>query len=235
MANADSKRGARFVDLTGQRFGRLVALQTEGKYAAGFKWRLRCDCGVEIVAIGSNVRAGRTRSCGCLRDEAIVSANTTHGKRYTPEFKVWAGMHNRCRNPNDVAFTRYGGRGIRVCERWRDFESFYADMGARPSHKHSLDRINNDGNYAPDNCRWATASQQRRNQRGTIYLEFNGRRLAMADVAELLGVTYSTMENRLRRGDTGERLFRPTRTRMGRLNGHSATHPTNAPSVPPNT
>ncbi len=208
----------RFIDMTGRRFGRLVVLHTEGKYRAEFCWRVRCDCGTEKRVLGTSLRAGRIKSCGCAIAEILKAANTTHGMRNAPEYNIWAKMRERCTKASYQDFQNYGGRGIAICERWQQFANFYADMGPRPSAAHTLDRIDVNGDYAPGNCRWATRAQQARNKRGTLYLEYKGQQLPMADVADLIGVTYATLENRIRRGDTGERLFRPTRTRIGRLN-----------------
>jgi hypothetical protein len=237
MATIDhsgNKPHHRFIDLTGQRFGRLVALRTDGRYRSEFRWRVCCDCGAEKTVLGTNLRSGYTQSCGCLHAEKTVAANTIHGMRYSAEFRTWTAIRDRCTNANSKSYSNYGGRGIKVCERWREFSAFYADMGPRPSRAHSIDRIDVNGNYEPGNCRWATASQQARNTRKTLYLEFRGKRLPMADIADMIGVTYSTLENRLRRGESGDRLFRQTRTRVGRIANHLATQPEAAPSTPSN-
>jgi hypothetical protein len=155
-------------DLTGQRFGRLTATARAADRRANY-WRCACDCGNESVVRGVLLRNGNTQSCGCYSKEvsaAIGRNNATHGKRHVPEYAIWNQIKQRCRNPNATRFSDYGGRGINVCERWAEsFEAFYADMGPRPSSKHSIDRTNNDGNYEPGNCRWATGSQQAFNRR----------------------------------------------------------------------
>lgn len=145
-------------DLSGQRFGKLVAMEPTAQRLRGYVlWSLRCDCGNRHAATSSNLRAGNTNSCGCMRHRHGHYRDATHNS--------WRAMIGRCVQPKTRSFEHYGGRGISVCDRWRNsFESFLADMGVRPEGK-SLDRINPDGNYEPGNCRWATAFEQRHNRR----------------------------------------------------------------------
>lgn len=162
-------------DLTGQRFFRLVAIRFDGYNDHGQRsWLCRCDCGGEIRTLVQRLRSGATKSCGCwCREVAAANAylrsfkhgNSSRSER-SPEYISWAAMHARCRYPSVRGYELYGGRGIRVCERWSDFELFLADMGTRPSHEYSIDRIDPDGNYEPSNCRWASPVEQRHNQRG---------------------------------------------------------------------
>jgi hypothetical protein len=156
-------------DITGQKFGRLTAIKRLGSSKRGQSiWLCRCDCGKikEIVL----TRLSRVKSCGCLLREMHINgnANFRHGhwknSKPTPEHNAWVRMRQRCYNENRDNYRYYGGRGITVCERWRSsFENFFADMGPRPSPAHSIDRINNDGDYEPSNCRWATRSEQMKN------------------------------------------------------------------------
>jgi len=161
------------IDITGQRFGRLVVVM-ESTYRgnkSGTWWECVCDCGKEIRVLSVGLREGTTKSCGCLFIDTIgknLKTTTTHGRTKTPEYRAWKGMRYRCYNKNASNYNLYGGRGITVCKRWRNnFEAFFYDMDLRPEG-YSLDRINNNGNYSPNNCRWATGSVQRRNTRSYI-------------------------------------------------------------------
>lgn len=159
-------------DLSGQRFTRLLVLgRAENDQQGSAQFRVKCDCGMEKVVRGAYLRRGTTISCGCARGMSMPARNTTHGcatrgsgKR--AEYRIWAGIIQRCTNPNLNAYPRYGGRGILVCDEWRDFSKFLASVGPRPSPRHSIDRYpDNDGHYEPGNVRWATPAQQNANRR----------------------------------------------------------------------
>lgn len=159
---------SRLTDITGQRFGRWFviekALVNRGTNA---RWQCRCDCGTERVVLGIVLRKGESKSCGCLRVEISAQRETKHGQATngtTGAYNSWAGIIQRCTNPNNPAYPNYGGRGIGVCDDWLTFDGFYADMGDRPQGM-SIDRINNDDSYRKDNCRWASAKTQASNRR----------------------------------------------------------------------
>lgn len=199
----------RAIDITGQRFGRLVALAREGSQKnEGWTWRCVCDCGSEVVSTSRNLRSGNTRSCGCLRRETTSARSRKHGasngggvRSAAKEYQTWQAMKDRCGNPDSESFATYGGRGIAVCERWREsFESFLADMGPKPSPSHSIDRIDNDGGYCPENCRWATPKEQARNTRKSLVIVAFGESMIAADWAERTGIPAATIKSRLRLG-----------------------------------
>jgi len=188
------------IDLTGLAFGRLVVLGYSKKDAYNSAvWKCRCECGVEKDINGASLRTGATTSCGCLQREVARSSknNLSHGYHNTPTYFSWQNMLTRCTNPNYKQWNDYGGRGITVCERWRTFENFLADMGEKPDDS-SIDRKDNDGNYEPGNCQWVTRAEQSMNKRTTI--TWGGK--TVAQWAADLGVNYYTIQRRLKKFGT---------------------------------
>lgn len=161
-------------------------------------WLCRCDCGNESAKAQTYLRCGDTTSCGCRQYEAISKSRRTHGESHkTAEYKLWLSMRDRCNNAKNKKYSFYGGRGIRVCERWNDYSAFLADMGRRPTPKHQIDRYpDQDGNYEPGNCRWVTCKENQRNRRSNRLVTFNGETLPVVMWAERLGLNYATMRDR---------------------------------------
>lgn len=178
-----------FKDLTGQKFGRLTAVKFVGQSAEKRAlWECLCDCGNTIIVPGKSLRTGNTKSCGCLNIETatnrIVSLNHKHGGSHSRLFKRWTGMLARCNNPHAVNYKDYGGRGIKVCEEWRSFEAFRDwAMSAGFDEKLSIDRIDPNGDYCPENCRWVNASAQANNRRSTRKITFNGETKSLSEWA----------------------------------------------------
>ncbi|MHB8727609.1 MAG: hypothetical protein ACYC9K_01070 [Sulfuricaulis sp.] len=200
--------------MVGMTFGRFRVLEMAGTGKYGALWKCVCECGQLRIVRGTALRAGMSRSCGCLASEIAAKRLTKHGharpKFRTSEYVIWVDMIQRCTNPRSAAYADYGGRGISVCERWMKFEAFLVDMGARPTN-HTLDRRDNNKGYLPENCWWRTAQQQGRNRRSNLLIEFQGTKLTLAEWAERTGLRRDTISYRLRSGwDTGLALTTPS-------------------------
>lgn len=198
-------RMKRAIDMMGKRFQALEVVEPAGVNSNGEAlWRCVCDCGKQRIATGVGLRKGLLRSCGCENKPRPI----VHGLFRTPEYRTLMGMIARCTNEKNQRYPEYGGRGITVCERWMNsMAAFYADMGRRPSALHSIERINNDGNYEPGNCRWATQKEQCRNRRTTVLHAAHGKSLTLPEWSEVLGVKEITLRKRLRAGWPSERVF----------------------------
>lgn len=185
------------LELTGKRFGRLVAAERAGSVKGGAVWRCQCVCGGTKDVPAKQLSAGVVSSCGCL---VTTHGHSAGGKR-SKTYMVWDSMRSRCSNPNHAAFADYGARGISVCDRWAAFENFLADMGEKPDGL-SLDRIRNGEGYSKDNCRWATSKEQNRNTRGNRFVTANGVTRSIAEWSESLGWPHHVIASRLRCGWT---------------------------------
>lgn len=206
-------------DLTGRVFTRWTVLsRAENSKKGSARWHCRCSCGNEKVVVGYCLSMGGSKSCGCLSREVASICNRKHGKTGSRAFTIWSGMLARCFNPNSKWFHRYGGRGIKVCERWRKFENFLADMG-EPPPKAQIDRRDNDGDYEPNNCRWATSKTNNRNRSNNTLITINGQTKCLAEWCEFLKLQQPTVCRRRRRGMSWEQALEPVerRNRSGRV------------------
>ncbi len=195
-----------FRDIAGQRFGRLLVLvKSEHRWKNNVMWYCICDCGTEKLIPLPRLRSGHAVSCGCRYRERNV------GLRKLPEYAVWATMRSRCMNPNCINYRDYGGRGISVCDRWLKFSNFFADMGRRPTAKHTIERRDNNGNYDPANCYWATRLEQALNTRRTQCIKFDGVVYSRLRLARMFNISPQSLQLRLDRGMDIESAIEDTR------------------------
>lgn len=204
----------KIIDRTGLRYGKLVVISrapNKSEKDTNARWHYRCDCGKESIAYGGDLERGKVKSCGCIGKERIAAIgreHKKHGMSKTNYYRNWRAMLNRCEDPRNEKYFRYGARGIDVCERWHTFENFANDMGI-PEAGMSLDRIDNNKGYSPENCRWATAQTQANNRRNNIKYFYNGMSLTAMEWSRVLGIHLSTFRDRLKAEFPEEKLFAP--------------------------
>lgn len=193
----------RGIDLTGQRFGRLTVLErVSDKIAAGGypirRWLCQCDCGNTTIVTRQDLRSGDTKSCGCWNLEMRAERVRTHGDTHSILYKRWTAMRKRCRNPRNKDYPHYGGRGIKVCDEWQDYSNFKEwALTHGYSPELSLDRIDVDGDYCPENCRYVDMTTQARNRTNSISVEYRGEEYSLPELSQLTGIPYSTLYKKL--------------------------------------
>lgn len=205
------------LDLIGKKFGRLtvVSLSCVDKRQCTI-WNCVCECGNAVKVVGKDLAKGHTKSCGCLSMDKLLQRNIKHGLADTLIYKIWQGMKDRCTNPNNPKYKCYGGRGIKVCDKWlKSFESFCADMKDRPSSLYTIDRIDVNGDYEPNNCRWATPKEQANNTRRNHLLSYNNETHTLSEWESIVKIKQTTIRQRLRRGwPINDALTRPLRQKQ---------------------
>ena len=199
-------------NLIGQRFGRLVII-SRNYSKSKVLWNCLCDCGNTSISWSTSLKSGDTKSCGCYQKERTSEVSTTHGNtknaKDTTEYKSWCGMKYRCSNSKATKYKNYKEKGITVCDRWlNSFENFLEDMGKAPTPKHTLDRINPNGNYEPSNCRWATQLQQQGNRTNNRWLEYDGKRMILSDWGRFLNVKPEYISYKIRKGFSFGEIYR---------------------------
>lgn len=210
LAN-EGRRKRNFKDITGKRFGKLVAVSHRFENGDAI-WKCKCDCGSIIEVVSSDLNRGRKTSCGCWTHELISNAMRKHGLCKTRIWRIWTGMKTRCYNKNDKAYKNYGGRGIAICDEWKEDLTAFSDWAMKNGYRDDLtiERIDVDGNYSPENCKWITLAEQEQNRRNTIFLEYKGEKLRINEWAERYGIDPLILRARLYKGKgIGEALETP--------------------------
>ena len=198
------------IDISNKKFGKLLAVKRCTNMSGKTAWECKCDCGNITFVTTSNLTCNRIRSCGCLKIKQLLERSTTHNQRHTVLYSVWRGLRQRCNNPKHASYHNYGGRGIKVCEEWdKSFQSFYdwsyangysTENQKDEKLKLTIDRIDNNGNYEPSNCRWVDRKTQTRNMRTTRFITFNGQNKSVSEWCEIYGIKLQTFNTRIRNG-----------------------------------
>ena len=220
----------KLIDLKGQKFYRLTVLERAETrtYKSGGKavmWKCRCDCGNITIVNGNSLRRGLTKSCGCWNLENLKTNNPNkkHGESYTRLYKIWEGMHKRCEKEHTKGYQRYGGRGIKVCEEWANYETFRDwALNNGYSDELSIDRKDVDGNYCPENCTWSTNKEQANNRRTSKYLTYKGETHTIAEWAEIMNIPYGRIQSRLYLGWDTNDIFETPKLKANRNYGESS-------------
>ena len=205
---------SRIVDLTGNRYGRLAVIeraddrvQNNGRHRV--MWKCRCDCGNEIDVLGDNLKRGRTTSCGCYMSEAISKSRTTHGETNTKLYGIWCAIKTRCYNPHSTYYNRYGGRGNHMCDEWKNSFTVFREWACKNGYEEgaTVDRINNDEGYFPDNCRWVDPATQANNRSSNRILTLDGISHNVTEWARILNISPKTLFSRIYEGKTTEEIL----------------------------
>ena len=207
----------RMIDMTGETYGRLTVLGLSDK-KPGTNWVCQCTCGEKTIVLRGSLTRGLTSSCGCYKKEQVSKLgktskrNTSHGETGTRLYRIWTTMKQRCNNPNNEKYSSYGDRNIKIYDEWSDSYEAFAEWARSNGYEDdlSIDRIDNDDDYKPSNCHWATPIQQGNNRRDNVLVEYQNEEHTFADWARITGIHKSTLKNRYDRGDRGDHLFRPT-------------------------
>lgn len=199
----------KFTDLTNKRFGKLTVLGLAGRDRSRLLlWHCRCDCGGETYVRTQDLNRGKSTNCGCRHSEVLRERNHKHGMAGSRPHRIWKAMHTRCYNPNAPSYADYGARGIRICDRWKEiFENFWADMQPGYSDQLEIDRIDPNGDYNPDNCRWVTRITQQRNKRNTRNIQTVLGKMPLAELSERVHMPYETVKYRLNSGWNGNEIL----------------------------
>lgn len=189
----------KFQDLSGRKFGRLIVLGIDRSLNGKLRYKCLCDCGNEVIVFPTNLKRGNTKSCGCVRIETILATKKKHGEKNTKLYGVWCGIRSRCNNPNNKEYHRYGGRGINVCDEWSEFVNFREwAYNNGYSENLSIDRIDNNGDYCPSNCKWSNRYEQANNTSTNVFVEYNCQTHTLSEWAKMLNLNYKRLHRAYR-------------------------------------